>query len=318
MMAATFQLAPMLGPYAEPKPDASHPPCKLEPARASEIVKRFALHLGAAQTGICRVDPRWAYSHRGEIFYDNWEDWGKELPDPLPYAIVIATEMDHANVGAGPHTPAVVESATNYAKGAFITTVLAGWFAHMGYKASADHHRHYSTLVVPLAVDAGLGEMGRFGYLITEKLGPRARLFAVTTDMPLEPDKPIDIGADDFCRVCKKCAVSCPSNSIPGGEKTVHNGVEKWKMDEMSCFDYWGRIGTDCSVCMGVCPFSRPNSSIHRTARWMIKRSPLARKVFPHVDNLIYGRRWKPRAPADWVDFRSEPEMQVEPEKPAV
>lgn len=117
--------------------------------------------------------------------------------------------------------------------------------------------------MVPLAIDAGLGEIGRFGYVISGKVGPRARLFAVTTDMPLEPDWPVDISADEFCRVCKKCALSCPSHSIPAGEKTVHNGVEKWKMDEMSCFDYWGRVGTDCSICMEVCPFSRPNKSVH-------------------------------------------------------
>jgi reductive dehalogenase len=268
-------------------------------------VKGFALHLGAVQAGTCRVDPKWSYSNRGEIFYDNWEDWGQELPDPLPYAVVIATEMDHGNVCTGPHTPAVVESGTNYALGAYITTLLASWFAHMGYKASADHHRHYNSLVVPLAVDAGLGELGRFGYLISPTLGPRVRLFAVTTDMPLKPDTPIDLGAEEFCKVCKKCALSCPSNSIPDGEKTVYNGVEKWKMNETTCFDYWGRVGTDCSICMAICPYSRPNRSIHRVARWFIRRSSLAGKVLPHIDNFVYGQRWKPRPPRDWIDYRS-------------
>jgi reductive dehalogenase len=304
MIATTFALPAMLGPHAEPEPASPDEPCRLDPARAAEIVKGFALHLGAAEAGICRVNPSWAYSHRGEIFYNNWDEWGKELPEPLPYAVVISTEMDSDNVGTGPHTPAVVESGVNYAQGAYITTMLAGWFAQMGYKAYADHSRHYYSLIVPLAVDAGLGELGRFGYLITEKAGARARLFAVTTDMPLEPDKPVDLGADDFCKVCKKCALSCPSNSIPQGEKTVHNGVEKWKMNEMTCFDYWGRVGTDCSICMGVCPFSRPNRSVHKLARWVLARSSIARKVMPHLDNFIYGQRWKPREPADWIDHR--------------
>ncbi|MFC1835127.1 4Fe-4S dicluster domain-containing protein, partial [Thermodesulfobacteriota bacterium] len=262
------------------------------------------------QVGICRVDPKWAYSNRGEIFYDNWDDWGRPLPEPLPYAVVIKPEMALENVSTGPHTPAVVESGANYAKGAYITTILAGWFAQMGYKACADHSRHYRMLMVPLAVDAGLGELGRFGYLITGKSGPRARLFAVTTDMPLKWDKPVDLGAEDFCKVCKKCAVSCPSKSIPYDEKRLHNGVEKWKMDELSCFDYWGQIGTDCSICMGVCPYSRPNVSIHRLARWIIARSHIARRVLPHLDNRIYGRRWKPRAPARWIDHRSKTPVQ--------
>ncbi len=266
MVGTAFALPAMLGPHAEPEPEASGPPEPIDAAQASSIVKSFALHLGASEVGICRVDPNWAYSHRGEIHYNNWEEWGAELPEPLPYAVVIATEMDPGNVATGPHTPAVMESGVNYAKGAYITTLLAGWFARMGFQAHADHSRHYDTLVVPLAVDAGLGEMGRFGYLITKKTGPRARIFAVTTDMPLEPDKPVDLGAEDFCKTCKKCALSCPSRSIPEGGKTVHNGVEKWKMDEMSCFDYWGRVGTDCCICMAVCPYSRPNRSIHRAA----------------------------------------------------
>ncbi len=34
---------------------------------------------------VCRVHPMRAYSHRGEIFYDNWEEWGAEIPSPIPY-----------------------------------------------------------------------------------------------------------------------------------------------------------------------------------------------------------------------------------------
>jgi epoxyqueuosine reductase QueG len=145
--------------------------------------------------------------------------------------------------------------------------------------------------------------LGRFGYLIADKLGSRARLFAVTTDMPLAVDRPIDLGADGFCQRCLKCAESCPSKSIPAGGKTVVNGIEKWKLDAESCFDFWGRVGTDCSVCMGVCPFSRPNRGIHRLARWMIRRSSLARRVLPHVDNFVYGKRWEPRPAREWIAF---------------
>jgi reductive dehalogenase len=304
MVGATFAMPAMLGPHAEPQPPVDKEPAQLPPERASEIIKGFARHLGADLVGICRVNSLWAYSHRGEIFYDNWEEWGTELPDPLPYAVVIATEMDLENVGAGPHTPAVVESGANYAKGAFITTVLAGWFAGMGYKASAQHSRHYDTLVVPLAVDAGLGEMGRFGYLITNRLGPRARIFATMTDMPLVPDKPIDLGAEEFCRVCKKCAISCPSRSIPEDDMKTFNGAEKWKLNEETCFDYWGKIGTDCSICMGVCPYSRPDRSVHKIIRAILRRSRISRKVFPHVDNFIYGQKWKRRPPMDWIDYR--------------
>jgi len=304
MIAANFDMPPVFSAHARAAPSAGSQPAEVTPERASTIVKNYARHLGADIVGICRVNPDWAYSHRGEIFFENWEDWGRQLPDPLPFAVVIGTEMDHANVSTGPHTPAVMESSVNYAKGAFITTTLARWFAHMGFNAVAHHSRHYDLNMVPLAIDAGLGELGRFGYLISDKLGPRVRLFAVTCDMPLATDYPVDLGVEKFCEKCMKCADSCPSRSIPHGEKTVVNGVEKWKLNEETCFDYWAKVGTDCSVCMGVCPYSRPNRSVHRMVRWFLKRSSPARKLFPHIDNFIYGKRWKPRQAPDWLDYR--------------
>jgi reductive dehalogenase len=303
MIQACFEMPGVFGKMAEALPPGDGSSERVDPEKAACAVKGLARRLGADLVGICRVNPAWAYSHRGEIFYGNWEDWGKELPAPLPFAVVIATEMDHTNVGAGPHTPALFESACNYSKGAFITTILTRWFTGMGYRAVAQHSRHYDLNMVPLAIDAGLGELGRFGYLIADNFGPRVRLFAVTTDMPLTVDRPIDLGADGFCRRCLKCAESCPSKSIAVGGKTVVNGIEKWKLDAESCFDYWGRVGTDCSICMGVCPFSRPNRGLHRLVRWMIRRSALAQRVFPAIDNFVYGKRWNPRPAKMWISY---------------
>jgi reductive dehalogenase len=211
--------------------------------------------------------------------------------------------MDCKLVGGAPHTPSVVESGVNYAKGAYISTILASFIAQLGYEAVAHHFRHYDFVLVPLAIDAGLGELGRFGYLITKPFGPRIRLAAVTTSLPLIPDKPIDLGVQEFCARCLKCADTCPSQAIPGGGKVVFNGVEKWKLEEESCFSYWAKVGTDCNICMAICPYSRPNRSIHRPMRWMVGRSPFARALFPYVDNLVYGRKWRPKRVPSWIRY---------------
>jgi len=303
MIKANFELPVILGPYAQADPDPESTRVTIDPMKMTKIVKGFAKHLGADLVGICKVNPMWTYSHRGEIFYNNWDEWGNEISDPLPYAVVIATEMDHKNVGAGPHSPALVESAGNYALGAFITTVLAKWFASMGYKAVAQHSRHYDMQMVPLAIDAGLGELGRFGYLIADKYGPRVRLFSTTTDIPLVSDKPVDLGVEGFCKRCLKCADSCPSKSISNGDKIIFNGVKKWKLNEETCFDYWSRVGTDCSICMGVCPFSRPNRTIHRLVKWILSRSSLAQNVFPYIDNFVYGKKWRSRRVPEWISY---------------
>ena len=141
---------------------------------------------------------------------------GKEIDDPLPYAVVIATEMDLENVGAGPHTPALVESSANYALGAYITTILAQWFGGLGYRAVAHHNRHYDLLLVPLAVDAGLGELGRHGYLVADQVGPVPPVRGYHGHAPPvgPPYRPRD---EAFCLVCKKCASCFPSRSPPRG-----------------------------------------------------------------------------------------------------
>ena len=281
-------------------------PIDIDPAKATKIVKQLAKHLGADLVGICKTNSMWAYTNRGEIHFGEWDEWGKKIQNTLPFAVVIATEMDHSMIATAPHTPSTVESSYNYAKGAYITTILTKWFETMGYNATAEHTRHYDFLMVPLAIDAGLGELGRLGYLITDKYGPRVRLFAVQTDMPLIPCAPVDIGVEKFCERCLKCAISCPSQAIPEGRREIDRGIERWKLDEEACFKWWGKIGTDCCICMAVCPFSRPNRSIHKVVRYMLRHSYLASIMLPYIDNIIYGKHWKSKIAQEWIAYPSK------------
>jgi reductive dehalogenase len=274
------------------------------PDEAAQRVKGFTLNVGADLVGITEINPLWIYSHRGEIFHDNWQDWGKEIPVEHKYAVVFATEMNFEMVGAAPHTPTVIESMNNYAKGAYIATQLAAYIANLGYPATASHLRHYDAVLVPLAVDAGLGELGRLGYLMTKAFGPRVRLGAVTTSLPLIPDKPADIGVEDFCRICKKCATCCPSQSIPMGEQTVVNGTLRWKLNEQTCFDYWGKIGTDCNICMRVCPWSHARTFPHKLIVELVSGNRRSRRIFNVMDDVFYGRRPKPKPAPAWASLK--------------
>ncbi len=279
---------------------------KLTPEEATERVKGFTKHLGASLVGVTEIDPNWIYSHRGEIFRENWEDWGKEIKLAHRYAVVFAVEMAFKMVASAPHTPTVIESMRNYAKGAFIAIQLAAYITNMGYPSTAHHLRHYDVMLVPLAIDAGLGELGRMGYLITKEFGPRVRLGAVTTTLPLIPDKPVDIGVEDFCKICKKCAVCCPSKSIPSEEqKEVVNGTLRWKLNAETCFDYWGKIGTDCNICMNVCPWSHPRTFPHKIIMGLVTRNSHARHLFSFLDDLFYGKKPKAKLPPRWASFNS-------------
>jgi reductive dehalogenase len=276
----------------------------LSPDEASLRVKGYALNVGADLVGIAEVNPLWTYSHRGEIFHENWEDWGKEIELGHKYAVVFAEEMGFEMIGPAPHTPTVMESMGDYAKGAFIATQVAAYIANMGYSATANHLRHYDAILPPLAVDAGLGEVGRLGYLITKAYGPRVRLGAVTTDLPLVPDKPVDIGVEHFCRICKKCAVCCPSNSIPIEEDQAEtNGTLRWKLNDETCFEYWSKVGTDCCICMRVCPWSHARTFSHKIIVELVSRNAIARRLFTVMDDIFYGKKPKPKAPPRWAQY---------------
>ncbi|MGQ9631633.1 MAG: hypothetical protein ACUVXI_15180 [bacterium] len=62
------------------------------------------------------------------------------------------------------------------------------------------------------AVAAGLGEMGWSKVLLTKRFGPRQRLHAIITDMPLEPDPLVEPGS--ICTRCMECVKGCPG-AIP-------------------------------------------------------------------------------------------------------
>lgn len=291
--------------------DQVKPPPKGEPANISAKdltlqVKGFARMMGADLVGITTLNPLWVYSHRGEIFYDNWEEWGREIEVKHRYAIVIATEMNRDMIMSRPHTPTTIESSRNYGLGAYITVHLAGFLADMGYEATANHFRHYEVNCVPLAVDAGLGEMGRNGLLITKEFGPRVRLAVVTTNAPLIPDRPVDLGMQHFCTYCKRCAEECPSQSIPGGEKTVVNNIQRWKLNGDTCNAWWCRIGTDCSICMAVCPWSHPNTLTHKLSKALAVRSSVVRRLLIWAEKLFYGDYKGKWYGPGWCDYRFE------------
>jgi len=268
---------------------------EVDPHEITSLIKEFALHLGADEVGVANLNRAFVYSHVGR----GPEPWGQPIESRHRYAIAFALEMAYDNVEAAPRLPITEESARAYLEGALISTSLAQYIRDLGYPARAHiAGSNYQIMLPPVAHDAGLGELGRHGYLISRRYGARVRLGAVTTDLPLIADRPIVFGVQDFCAACLRCAVNCPSGSIPHGDTTEVRGVEKWPLRIESCFRYWRAIGTDCGLCMRVCPFSHPPTAIHNLIRLAIRRNPLARRAAVYGENVFYGKRVTyPKAP---------------------
>lgn len=259
-----------------------------DPAAASADIKKQLLELGADEVGIARLNPRYVYSHVGR----GPEPWGEPITMIHKYVIPFSLEMAYDSVEAAPDIPITEETARQYLRAAEISIELARRIRALGYPARAHvSESNYQIMLPPVAQDAGLGELGRIGYLVSPKFGARIRLGAVTTDLPLMADKPGSFGLQDFCDKCVKCGTNCPSAAIPLSGPTIANGVNKWPLNIEQCIRYWRLIGTDCGLCMKVCPYSHPTTLVHSIVRAGIKRSAFARTVSVWGDDLFYGRK---------------------------
>ncbi len=264
----------------------------LEPEVWVDRLRKLALSGGAVTVGVTQLEPYHIYSHVGR----GAGLWGDPISLSHRWAIAFTVEMDHNAVAHAPGAPAIVESAHQYVESAKIAVQLASTIRRCGWTARAHIDGNYRVIAPLVARDAGLGEIGRMGLLMTPGLGPRVRLGVVTTDVPLVADVPgDDLSVLDFCAICRKCADACPVGAIPNGERQPIDEGLRWAIDPDTCFRYWNVIGTDCGRCMSVCPYSHPDNAAHNVVRWAIARSGAARRVMLWADDLFYGRSPRPR-----------------------
>jgi ferredoxin len=262
------------------------------PEQNTRSMKDFARNLGAISVGITELKAYHIYSHIGR----GSGEYGSPITLKHAYAIAFTVEMDYSIMQHAPEAPVVLESARQYVEAAKIAITLGYFIRSQGYPARAHIDGNYQVIAPLVARDAGLGEIGRIGILMTPELGPRVRLGVVTTDLPLIPDERMDgSSVIDFCSFCKKCAENCPSRSIPFEDRIEIDGAWRWRINSDTCFRYWNAIGTDCGICMAVCPYSHPDNWSHNLVRWAIRRSGFARRMALKMDDLFYGRKHSAR-----------------------
>jgi ferredoxin len=131
---------------------------------------------------------------------------------------------------------------------------LAVWLQERGFRAKA-----YSTpgpgISIYYAVEAGLGQLGMNGQLLTPAAGSRCRLSLISTDAPLPFDQPADYGIHGICDECQVCVRRCPAGAIPR-TRVDYRGVIKSKLNTARCFPVVVQAH-GCAVCMKVCPVQK-------------------------------------------------------------
>lgn len=265
-------------------PELTATPLEFEnTAEVTKKIKVLAAYSGADKAGVTALDRRWVYATSTRnvkqpgppdlkpIVFKNVDqpmetDSELVIPDSVRYAVVMLFVQPRALNQIGPATLATGSSAgQGYSQMGLAAVALAQAIRSLGYVALPCMND--TALNVPLAIDAGLGELGRLGYLITPEFGPHVRIAKVLTNLPLVPDSPITFGVSEYCATCGICAEACPSGAIsPDREPTFapprsavpcgNPGALKWYINGKKCFRWWIMAGAGCSRCMDVCPYT--------------------------------------------------------------
>jgi reductive dehalogenase len=283
-----------------------------EPGEAAALVKAAARHFGAATVGIAPLDRRhisWRY--RGsEIAFENVEeptsrDGTMVIPEKVTHAVALSVRMSLDAIQCSPTAIGSAGTALGYSRCEMLVGCLAEFIRGLGYTAIPSVNDLGSS--VAIAVDAGLGELGRTNRLVTPEHGPNVRLAKVLTDLPMAVDGPVSFGLREFCRVCKRCAKACPGQCISHKDDPDFEvlgpwnnpGHEAWFDDAMKCLEFWNTSSCDCTTCIAVCPWSKKDrTAIHSIVKASGARIPALDGLFTGMDEAFgYGRQ---RDPDDW------------------
>ena len=268
------------------------------PKEASQVVRKAAHLFGADQVGFAELDRRWVYSHyfdsetkkeypikfSDEPGYEQYdqpiclEDGTRVIPKEMNNVVVLLHEWGK-DVDGTDHAPSLLTeglSTLAYARMAPTLWMLAEFIRGLGYNAIPAAND--TAISIPLAVDAGLGQLGRHGLLINPKVGSRCRISKIFTDLPLEALGAVDSGITEFCNSCLKCVPKCGTKAITTGNRSFEaldesnaSGVLTWKVDAKKCMTFQISVGTTCSTCVRRCAWTKPPLRRYAIPRFFIR-----------------------------------------------
>lgn len=212
---------------------------------ASHHIKEKAKEFGADLVGICEIEPSDLY--RDKVATEK-------------FAIAIGGRMSYTKFQTVPSSESAIECAEVYYRLGEVVIQLAEYIRSIGYTCEVEHPVGDSNLLhIPIALKAGLGELGRHGSIINPELGPLFRLGSVTTSIPMHTDSPLDSGIAKFCDNCRACRIYCPADAIPDERDPNagkdHLGNDKYKVDTGKCFPYFAQ-NKYCSACLPACVYN--------------------------------------------------------------
>jgi reductive dehalogenase len=287
-------MVPMQGGEPAPQSDDS----TRDPVRNARAIKSLLYYLGADLVGACEAKRHAWYSHH---------DDGRPITPYHRNALVMLVDQGFETMegASGDDWISGAQSMRAYMRGGEICGVVAAFIRALGWSARSQTNADSDVLQLPLALHAGLGELGRIGEIVLNPfVGPRFKSAVITTDLPLAHDQPIDFGLQDTCAKCRKCARECPCSAISQGDKVLFNGYEMWKPDVERCARY--RVtnphGSACGRCMKTCPYNHEGLLAHRALLWAAIHLPFTRRWIVALDDRVGNGSINP-AKTWWTDL---------------
>ena len=265
---------------------ASERTVEMSPESLTSALKQRAAEIGLSAIGVAKLDRKYIY----EPFLK--EDLGSRV-------VVCLLEMNWAATQSAP--------SARHERGALQTIwelgdlcrQLAEYLSDLGYKAEWPILAEGRGISIHFAVEAGLGQLGLNGQLLTPFAGSRCRLMLLHTNAPLVFDEPRDYGIPKICDACKVCVRRCPSGAIPS-ERKMYRGVLKAKIKTERCYPMVVQAD-GCAVCLKVCPVQRYGlpavlDEFSKTGRVLGKDTDELEGYKWPVDGRHYGPGEKPRS----------------------
>ena len=167
-----------------------------------------------------------------------------------PFAIVIGAQYGKISKSAsGDETAVYLEKIAYYIMGYLEKKHYQYLVIHPEDEYDPDNRMGLLSLKI-LAKQASIGWQGRSLLIISPVYGPIHRLIAILTNMPLNPDEPIQ----NKCGDCVACIDICPKKSLTFCQFDDHPNSREEILDVQTCLGDNG-----CMVCILKCPYLKKN-----------------------------------------------------------
>jgi ferredoxin len=223
-------------------PPSGTPDPNVDPAELTERLRTKAREMGFAEVGFTYLNRDYVYKAK--------KRWVR-----FDHVMCLAMEQDYEPTQTIPSMAAEHTHHGTYRTEGAVALELADWMRSLGYHAQIHSPNDNSAAYIPMFVQAGLGQLGANGQLLSPHFGSRARIFVISTDAPVVYDQPIDYGIHKLCQECQVCVQRCPARALMK-DKIWYRGVEKNKLIYKRCRPVMARY-LGCGICMKVCPVQK-------------------------------------------------------------